>query len=166
MQLEFLELSPHLFVQNGQITAGLEYLCWAVSAFSLNGPLSPFPCRDEDVEVAEVSRRVATIWELWRQRSRCCPSGAWSQTWGLFTLLLWGFFSTGTCAIRIQCFGNIRDPWDRRSAASFRARESHDTCRLKFEYTSKSVSLLLLSDAPNVKCSQDNLGGIRWYIPL
>lgn len=37
------------------------YLCWAVSGIDLNGPLSHSPA-ETDVEVAEVSRRVATIW--------------------------------------------------------------------------------------------------------
>lgn len=117
MQLEFLELSPHLFVQNGQITAGRISLLGCLRHW-FKWPLKSFPA-ETDVEVAEVSRRVATqSGGLWAEVQVLANVGMIPDLGFIYTMLR--LFSTGTCAIRIQCFGNIRDPWGKGDLLSFR----------------------------------------------
>ena len=113
-----------------------------------------------------MSRWTATTRGTLRQRHRCQRIGesmwAWSQTWGLFTLC-WGLYITGTCAIRIQCFGNTRTTWGNGNLlASFR---TWIMTPVKLEYALQAcycTGVML----ENVNAIQDKLRGIRWYIPL
>ena len=113
-----------------------------------------------------MSRWTATTRGTLRQRHRCQRIGesmwAWSQTWGLFTLC-WGLYITGTCAIRIQCFGNTRTTWGNGNLlASFR---TWIMTPVKLEYALQACYCTEVM-LENVNAIQDKLGGIRWYIPL
>lgn len=112
MQFEFLELSPHLSTESGQIMAGRISLLGCLRNRSKH-PLTSFPRRDGDGGGGSEQKDCHHQGDLDALSGiRLSPKANWrDQRFSVWLHCTWGLLHAGRCTVRTQSFGNSRDIW-------------------------------------------------------
>lgn len=161
MQLEFLELSPCLSIQNEQIMAGWISLLSCLKNWS-NRPLKSFPRRDRcgggRNEQMNCHRPGESEWRLLGIGVFLKASG---HTQFIYTAC-WVFRRAGKSVVRTQCVGNSGELWGYGNLLSSSRSVNHCTCRFN---TRSSLRAHYYTEVMSVN-SDCHLRQVIWLLVL